>query len=96
MGSFDIRFFVIILGYNKNTFWIGATNLGTEPNFYWMGYDKPVTFTDWLKGEPNNAGGHENCIVIWADVGYLWDDAPCGDRYYFICEEDSFEATIVE
>lgn len=72
-------------------FWTGGTNLGSEPQFYWMAYEKPVTFTDWLEGEPNNAGGHENCIQIWTPKNFKWNDESCYTKCNFVCEEDGSE-----
>lgn len=57
---------MIFLGFMES-FWIGGTNLGNEPHFYWMGYKKPINFTDWLEGQPDNWRDNENCMEIWTD-----------------------------
>lgn len=83
LGSSSICF---ILGFNEG-FWIGGTNLGNEPHFYWMGYKKPINFTDWLEGQPDNWRDNENCMEIWTDNGFKWNDRKCSDLSNFICEQ---------
>ena len=40
----------------------------------------------WLEGEPNNHGGHEDCVEIRIIDG-KWNDFPCtGYSLHFICE----------
>lgn len=82
LGSSSICF---ILGFNEG-FWIGGTNLGNEPHFYWMGHQKPMTFTDWLGGQPENRSG-ENCIEISTANGLKWNGRTCLQLNNFICEE---------
>lgn len=78
-------------GFVNEHWWIGGTNLGNEPNFYWMDQAQPMTYTNWNTnlGEPNNAGGHENCIQQQS-VSYSakWNDIACKYKHYFICEEE--------
>lgn len=74
----------------EDLFWISGTDMGSESKFYWMGHDRPVTFTDWHAGEPNNLGWTQDCIVLKslaANGLYKWDDAWCTMSYFFICEE---------
>lgn len=72
----------------KDRFWTGGTSLGTEPDFYWMGHDEPVTFTDWHNNEPNNGNWNEYCIEIkHQDDIYKWNDSVCSEKIHFVCEE---------
>lgn len=75
----------------RESFWIGGTNLGYQQwttNFYWLGSNNSMTYTDWGQDEPNNWGdGLENCVAIKAHVGYKWNDRKCTVLNYFICEE---------
>lgn len=79
----------MLLGFGE-AFWIGGTNLGNEPHFYWMGNKKPLTFTDWYVHQPDNWHGIEHCIEIWIARGSKWNDRACSTLNYFVCEE--FEA----
>lgn len=52
-----------------------------------MATGKPITFTNWNAGEPNNFryenGEEENCLELWNrdGKGLKWNDSPC--RYTF-------------
>lgn len=61
-------------GYANQVVWIGFTDAAVEGTFVW--YDgAPVTYSNWAPGEPNNAGGNENCTQIYPDG--TWNDLDC-------------------
>ncbi len=61
-------------GYAGQVIWIGFTDAALEGTFVW--YDSaPVTYSNWAPGEPNNAGGNENCTQIYPDG--TWNDLNC-------------------
>lgn len=61
-------------GYSGQVIWIGFTDAALEGTFVW--YDSaPVTYSNWAPGEPNNAGGNENCTQIYPDG--TWNDLNC-------------------
>lgn len=67
--------------------WIAANDLAQEGVFYWGFRQRTYTYTNWFEGEPNNAGGGEDCTVLGHRHGRnLWNDVPCGNGNYFICE----------
>jgi len=58
----------------------------------WIGLHRPFrTWVDgedmkvdnWADGEPNNAGGHEDCAAI--EDSMRWNDANCGEGKFFVC-----------
>ncbi len=54
--------------------WMGFGDEAVEGIFEW--YDQsPVSYTNWAPGEPNNAGGDEDCTQIYPDG--QWNDLPC-------------------
>jgi hypothetical protein len=64
--------------------WIGFTDQGHEGRWTWTS-GEPASFTRWRSGEPNNAGGREDCAEwILNDAG--WNDLPCDERRASICE----------
>ncbi|KAG4068544.1 hypothetical protein HA402_004885 [Bradysia odoriphaga] len=71
-------------------FWLSGTRLGNNDNYYWMGHNEALNFTNWSDGEPNNAFGHESCVHI-SYQNYKWNDLDCLFSAYFVCEEDSNE-----
>lgn len=65
--------------------WFFAINdRTTEGTFLWPDGSVP-TFTAWGVGEPNDAGGNEDCGELDLAAG-TWNDIPCTDLRAFICE----------
>lgn len=85
-------FFLYCLGFGNEHFWTSGTDLAEEGNFFWMATGKPITFTNWNAGEPNNFryenGEEENCLELWNrdGKGLKWNDSPCSFETYFVCE----------
>ena len=66
----------------------------TEGTFLWDD-GTPVQLTNWNTGEPNDAGGAEDCIEIIGSLAGKWNDVPCAPTatstigsYPFVCERD--------
>lgn len=84
--------FVYLLPFadrKAQSFWIGATNLNSNVNnnlnYFWLPNGRPLSYTNWDAGQPDNYGTIEHCVQIWGSQ--KWNDVPCGNQYYFICEE---------
>jgi len=79
-------------GFGQDHFWTSGTDQAEEGNFFWFGNGKPITFTNWNAGEPNNFkyenGEEEHCMELWNrdGKGLKWNDTPCSFETYFICE----------
>lgn len=79
-------------GLGNEHFWTSGTDLADEGNFFWMATGRPITFTNWNAGEPNNFryenGEEENCMELWNrdGKGLKWNDSPCSFETYFVCE----------
>ncbi|PAA81135.1 hypothetical protein BOX15_Mlig013028g3 [Macrostomum lignano] len=66
-------------------FWLGFNDRAEEG--YWVWDDgEPVTYLNWVAGEPNNAGAGEDCGMIYADSA-MWNDVACEKRYASICKK---------
>jgi len=80
-------------GLGQEHFWTSGTDLGEEGVFTWFGNGRPVSFTNWNAGEPNNFryenGEEEHCLELWNrdGKGLKWNDTPCSFETYFICEK---------
>ena len=62
---------------NHNGLWIGLHRTQLGGPFAWVA-DTPMNYTNWATGEPNNAGGMENCVQMEnqvSDTG-AWNDMP--------------------
>nr|XP_031545720.1 low affinity immunoglobulin epsilon Fc receptor isoform X1 [Vicugna pacos] len=62
---------------NKRGSWIGLRDLDIEGEFIWMD-KKPLNYSNWQPGEPNDAGQGENCVMMQASG--KWNDAFCNNR----------------
>ena len=87
-------------GWDSEThfgFWIGLTDIFHDGTWVWDNLGRPLDFSHWARGEPNNWNGLQHCAAInmvWADG--RWDDVGCeavkiehrsyGDTYGHICE----------
>lgn len=65
--------------------WLGATDF-QEGNWRWANDLTKVVFTDWLPGQPDNAGGREDCGQIYKPFNYTWNDNQCELPFHYICE----------
>jgi Lectin C-type domain len=54
-------------------FWIGLTDTQVEGVFMWVNGD-PLTYTNWLAGEPNNPGVEDYGEMNWIAPG-KWNNA---------------------
>ncbi|XP_031625031.1 C-type lectin 37Da-like [Contarinia nasturtii] len=75
-------------------FWTSGNRINTNGTFYWGNEKnrKPITFTDWENGLPDNlhanVGWQEECIEIKGYHILKWNDHLCGYRLYYICESN--------
>lgn len=73
------------LGLQWTSWWLGLSDRDHEGTFVWAD-GEAVTFTRWGDGEPNDAGGREDCgqLVPWNG---RWNDLDCARRLPFVCDE---------
>ena len=65
--------------------WIG---LWRDPNVHsrWLWVDGSIaTYTHWPPGEPNDAGGVEDCAHMFPPAG-KWNDLACSSSLKYLCE----------
>ncbi|KAM5236485.1 pulmonary surfactant-associated protein D [Ctenodactylus gundi] len=67
---------------NKAAF-LSMTDVRTEGTFVYPS-GKPLVYSNWAPGEPNNDGGAENCVEIFTNG--KWNDKACGQPQLVICE----------
>jgi len=53
---------------------------------YWTQHSMNYTF--WRAGQPDNAqgSGREECVNIWPNLNFEWNDQPCSSQFCFVCE----------
>jgi len=65
-------------GETKETkVWLGLTDQVQEGQFIWTAAGVDVSYSHWNAGEPNNAGGDEDCVT-WSPAN-AWNDVMCED-----------------
>jgi len=80
-------------GVNGVAVWTAGKREHVNKNhWYWKtgAHSKETMgYTNWYRptGEPNNHGGHEDCLMMWKDHNYQWNDEPCDHQYCFVCEK---------
>ncbi len=80
----------LALRLNGQTAWIGGTDEKKEGEFSWLD-NSPFSFTNWMPGQPNNAGGNENYVEMLPDGS--WNDQNGSANREFICEINCYELT---
>jgi hypothetical protein len=63
-------------GDKERSLWLGLRRQWQGGPFIWMDGSK-VDYVNWCNGQPDNGGGVENCVHMWADAhnGGGWNDA---------------------
>merc|ERR1719234_2261477 len=70
-------------------FWIGLTDIFHDGTWVWDHFGRPLNFSNWAPGEPNNLNGLQHCAALdlyvggWTDVGC---DSVRAEQYGSICE----------
>ena len=60
-----------------------------EGHFVWTdtGYPRPLNYTNWHAGQPNNVGNVQDCLLMqYPNDNFEWGDVNCNDKHPFICE----------
>ncbi|XP_050515893.1 pulmonary surfactant-associated protein D-like [Diabrotica virgifera virgifera] len=66
-------------------FWISGYKY--EKQWFWL-KGEAMVFTNWGSGEPNNARGNEDCVVVFkSGTGSFWNDQVCEVKNIPLCEK---------
>ncbi|KAM9836422.1 C-type isolectin Sp-CL4-like [Aulostomus maculatus] len=71
--------------YRREHFWLGAKKNGDE--FEWTDGSGTMTFNHWREGMPDNFAGNEDCVAMNSGSWGPWNDAPCAEEKYFVCQK---------
>ncbi len=67
-----------------NHYWIGLSDVAREGRFRWVDGSE-MRYEHWDEGEPNDAGGGEDCVHFYGHNG-RWNDIPCEAELPVVCE----------
>ncbi|KAJ8308577.1 hypothetical protein KUTeg_013451 [Tegillarca granosa] len=78
-------------------YWAGASDWNTEGKWVWEPNLKPLTYTNWFPGQPNNGRypGHnihepgfedQNCLLLRYNHSFQWIDTECSGHHFYVCE----------
>lgn len=74
----------------KVELWIGANDLAKKGRFVWEANKKPLEYTNWMSGMPDNRGGKEHCVHMWYEkaknYNWGWNDVVCESKRRFVCQ----------
>ena len=66
--------------------WIGCNDIEEEGNWQHCPLKGETNaFENWAEEEPNNDYGAD-CGLLWVDRNGKWDDYPCNEEIYAVCE----------
>ncbi|XP_055997000.1 perlucin-like protein [Ostrea edulis] len=72
----------------KKYAWIDAADKAKEGEWRWSSSGKLLTYNAWSKGQPNDAGGKEDCGHVFEHEGkLLWNDRPCSYQTQTLCKK---------
>jgi len=76
-----------VYGKYKKSFaiWIGLNDMDNEGQFKWSDGQELGKYTKWAKGEPNDHGNDEDCVVLEIKLDG-WNDRNCNEPLTFVCE----------
>merc|ERR1711892_345754 len=66
--------------------WIGLQDFLIEGTFSWADGTALGAYTNWLAGQPDNAGVGQHCAAIRPADG-AWNDIICNREQKFVCEK---------
>ena len=74
---------MIIEGYIFGV-WLGFSDVQREGHMVSISDRKRPSYANWMRGEPNDNGGNEDCAMYWKDrTG--WNDSPCSSKINSVC-----------
>ncbi|KAK6327412.1 hypothetical protein J4Q44_G00030570 [Coregonus suidteri] len=88
-SSAEYQFLQVVVGCKAGGFsptWVGGYDAVQDRLWFWSDGSK-FDYQNWKKGEPNNSGGREPCMVMnWGDE-YRWNDISCGNSFPSVCSK---------
>jgi hypothetical protein len=68
-------------------FYVGLRRITPSSSEWEWSDGTPVDYTNWYPGEPNNAGGIEECAKPAPSWSYQWNDHQCNNTLRCVCKK---------
>ncbi|XP_040909696.1 C-type mannose receptor 2-like [Toxotes jaculatrix] len=79
-----IKFLVMNFESAGTNIWLGLSDIHKEGRWMWSD-GSAVNFVFWSTGEPNDAGGDEDCVHHIVGTDLKWNDITCSQTLSFVC-----------
>ena len=78
---------IFVASLAEETIWLGHHDLHQEGQWTWTDGTE-FSYSNWGKGEPNNAGNNEDCMEIHSPTSEAkqWNDDLCTKEAKFVCK----------
>ncbi|XP_061192814.1 perlucin-like protein [Saccostrea echinata] len=74
-----------IRGYRYGV-WLGVSDHQYEGKFISISNARSLSYSNWMKGEPNNFRGKEDCTLYWF-LHRGWNDTACNGKINYVCKK---------
>uniref|UniRef100_A0A3Q3LUT1 Ladderlectin-like n=1 Tax=Mastacembelus armatus TaxID=205130 RepID=A0A3Q3LUT1_9TELE len=75
-----------LIGQSKAA-WIGGTDAQQEGKWRWTD-GTPFKYTNWRPGQPDNDQGNEDCLHIFTEGRWFWNDLDCQTPLPSVCTKN--------
>ena len=74
-----------MIEHDIRSVWTGLNDINIEGDFEWTD-GTVVSYTNWVKNEPDNKNDIHHCVRIRRGAGYRWADMNCSFKYQYVCK----------
>ncbi|XP_062579535.1 perlucin-like protein [Saccostrea cucullata] len=74
-----------IRGYRYGV-WLGICDHQLEGKFVSISNGKGISYSHWIRGEPNDYRSNEDCALYWYTLKG-WNDTPCSGKINYVCKK---------
>ncbi|XP_026181663.1 ladderlectin-like [Mastacembelus armatus] len=64
--------------------WLGGHDITQEGKWIWID-ETPFKYTNWAPVEPDNYQGNEDCLHIFTEGRWFWNDLDCKNPLPSVC-----------
>ncbi|XP_045173330.2 perlucin-like protein [Mercenaria mercenaria] len=65
--------------------WVSTTDIKVE-NEWVLSDGSAASYLNWHTGQPDKEFDYDDCVQVWPNLGFQWNDVYCIYSYWFYCE----------